>query len=178
MDAQEPPGGGSLRPRGRSLLPTPRTCTLNQSEVLRPDVQASGGFLLASSQSPVRSWADFPRVRRAAPGWGARSPDSGSAKRHQTVKKFRAVPSQGPEATSRHRPAGRRLGAGHRQGLQAAHCGSPGQVSPQTARKETVKAFWSRPPEACLCWGGQREGGRGRERQRRKQRRDKGPVHL
>lgn len=33
------------------------------------------------------------------------------------MKKFRAVPSQGPEATSRHRPAGRRLGAGHRQAL-------------------------------------------------------------
>lgn len=58
---------------------------------------------------------------------------------------------------------------------------SPHQVSPQKARKETVRAFWSRPPEACLCWGGQRDGGRGRERQRRKQRQDKGlgpPLKL
>lgn len=44
----------------------------------------------------------------------------------------------------------------------------PCQVSPQKARKKTVKAFWSQPPEACRCWGGQREGGRGRRKAEKK----------
>lgn len=45
----------------------------------------------------------------------------------------------------------------------------PRQVSPpQKARKETVRAFWNRPPEACLSWGGHGEGGRGRRKAEKK----------
>lgn len=44
----------------------------------------------------------------------------------------------------------------------------PCQVSPQKARKKTVRAFWSQPPEACRYWGSQREGGRGRRKAEKK----------
>lgn len=125
--------------------------------------QRSTGSLLPATHTR-RDGETSPEHEEAPWLWSLEAPTAGGPKATSGRQSCWALAGVGARAPSEMAQASRAAFLSHPSPSSVPPC----QVSPQKARKETVRAFWSRPPEACLCWGGQREGGRGRRKAEKK----------